>query len=148
MRHGRPELGRREIQRAIRVLEEYSRKYPRDPEAHFWIGEWTFYGLADRLHGLQRVRRSLDLDPGNAYFRFNYAILLYYAGRTEGMVEQMQEVLRRDPSILQAHRWLALGLHRLGRIGEALYHRRLGETVKPGSELVFEDPPPAHALPT
>ncbi len=86
--------------------------------AHMYEEQVAMYGSSDLVSkAIEEYRKAIDADPGSEYLTSGLAELYAKTGRIRDAVLQAQEILKRDPNNLDAHKLL-------GRI----YLRSLGDT--------------------
>jgi tetratricopeptide (TPR) repeat protein len=89
--------------------------------AHMYEEQVTVYGRSELANkALEEYRLAIEADPSSEFLTSGLAELYVKTGRIRDAVLQAQDILKRDPSNLEAHKLL-------GRI----YLRSLGDT--PGS---------------
>jgi tetratricopeptide (TPR) repeat protein len=85
--------------------------------AHIYEELVTVYGRSDlATKAIEEYRQAIDADPGSAYLTSGLAELYAKTGRIRDAVLEAQDILKRDPKNLEAHKLL-------GRI----YLRSLGD---------------------
>src|SRR5437667_4666995 len=85
--------------------------------AHMYEEEMAVYGRSDLVtKAIQEYRMAIEADPTSEYLSSALAELYARTGRIRDAVSEAQEILKRDPNNLEAHRLL-------GRI----YLRSLGD---------------------
>ena len=85
--------------------------------AHIYEELVTVYGRSDLANkAIDEYRQAIDADPGSAYLTSGLAELYAKTGRIRDAVLEAQDILKRDPKNLEAHKLL-------GRI----YLRSLGD---------------------
>jgi len=85
--------------------------------AHIYEELVTVYGRSDLANkAIYEYRQAIDADPGSAYLTSGLAELYAKTGRIRDAVLEAQDILKRDPKNLEAHKLL-------GRI----YLRSLGD---------------------
>ena len=85
--------------------------------AHIYEELVTVYGRSDLANkAIEEYRQAIDVDPGSAYLTSGLAELYAKTGRIRDAVLEAQDILKRDPKNLEAHKLL-------GRI----YLRSLGD---------------------
>jgi tetratricopeptide (TPR) repeat protein len=85
--------------------------------AHIYEELVTVYGRSDLANkAIEEYRQAIDADPGSAYLTSGLAELYAKTGRIRDAVLEAQDILKRDPKNLEAHKLL-------GRI----YLRSLGD---------------------
>jgi tetratricopeptide (TPR) repeat protein len=85
--------------------------------AHIYEELVTVYGRSDlATRAIEEYRQAIDADPGSAYLTSGLAELYAKTGRIRDAVLEAQDILKRDPKNLEAHKLL-------GRI----YLRSLGD---------------------
>ena len=108
---GPPSRGEREKlmrmfqeQRARRrqELAKHLAKHPRDPNAHFELGQ--LYALDGHIEkGIREYRTVTQIVPDHVTAYFNLGILYHRSGQLEQAIETFREVLRLDPTDLPTH---------------------------------------------
>lgn len=88
---------------------------------------WTYQGLANTLTKMKRYDEAdvafaklMELDPDDAQFWWNWALMLNQAGRNEDCVEKCRRAAELDPTYFKAYKTWAYALHSLDRLDEAL----------------------------
>jgi tetratricopeptide (TPR) repeat protein len=81
---------------AIDVLEEGRNIYPENTDILVTLSE-SYIG-ADKIDvAMDAFKASVEQDPGNQHFRYNYGVLLLNANRYEEAEEQFTKALEIDP---------------------------------------------------
>jgi tetratricopeptide (TPR) repeat protein len=81
---------------AIEVLEEGRNLYPENTDILVTLSE-SYIG-ADKIDvAMDAFKASVEQDPGNQHFRYNYGVLLLNANRYEEAEEQFTKALEIDP---------------------------------------------------
>ncbi len=81
---------------AIDVLEEGRNLYPENTDILVTLSE-SYIG-ADKIDvAMDAFKASVEQDPGNQHFRYNYGVLLLNANRYEEAEEQFTKALEIDP---------------------------------------------------
>lgn len=68
------------------------------------------------------VQRAQQLDPVSPVIGITAVRIEYFARQYQRAIELLRELLEREPSLSQAHYYMAMSLGELGRPGEALQH--------------------------
>jgi tetratricopeptide (TPR) repeat protein len=90
--------------------------------AHIYEELVTVYGRSDLANkAIEEYRQAIEADPGSAYLTSGLAELYAKTGRIRDAVLEAQDILKRDPKNLEAHKLL-------GRI----YLRSLGDMQNGG----------------
>jgi tetratricopeptide (TPR) repeat protein len=90
--------------------------------AHIYEELVTVYGRSDLANkAIEEYRQAIEADPGSAYLTSGLAELYAKTGRIRDAVLEAQDILKRDPKNLEAHKLL-------GRI----YLRSLGDMQTSG----------------
>jgi tetratricopeptide (TPR) repeat protein len=90
--------------------------------AHMYEEQVAMYGRSDLANkAIEEYRQAIDSDPGSEYLTAGLAELYAKTGRIRDAVVEAQDILKRDPKNLEAHKLL-------GRI----YLRSLGD-IQAGS---------------
>src|SRR5437762_12432133 len=85
--------------------------------AHMYEEQVAMYGRTELANkAIEEYRQAIDADPGSAYLTSGLAELYAKTGRIRDAVLEAQDILKRDPKNLEAHKLL-------GRI----YLRSLGD---------------------
>jgi len=96
--------------------------------AHMYEEEITAYGRSElTTKAIEEYRAAIDADPSSEYLTSALAELYAKTGRIRDAVTEAQDIIKRDPSNLEAHKLL-------GRI----YLRSLGDMPGNGSENVLK----------
>ena len=97
--------------------------------AHMYEEQVAVYGRSDLANkAIEEYRAAIDADPGSEYLTSALAELYAKTGRIRDAVMEAQEILKRDPNNLEAHKLL-------GRI----YLRSLGDVQSgQGSQNVLK----------
>src|SRR6202035_2077642 len=91
--------------------------------AHLYEEQVTAYGRSELAHkAMEESRLAIDADPSSEFLTAGLAELYVKTGRIRDAVLQAQEIIKRDPNNLEAHKLL-------GRI----YLRSLGD-LQPGTQ--------------
>ncbi|HYX23049.1 MAG TPA: FG-GAP-like repeat-containing protein [Thermoanaerobaculia bacterium] len=82
------------------------------PEELLWhhrnLGKAFYENPTTQYQAVQELKAALDLAPGSARERLNYALALLKAGKTEEGIAELLKVQKQDPSI--PHTWFNLGI--------------------------------------
>src|SRR5262249_8374900 len=90
--------------------------------AHMYEEQVAVYGRSDLANkAIEEYRAAIDADPGSEYLTSALAELYAKTGRIRDAVMEAQDILKRDPNNLEAHKLL-------GRI----YLRSLGDVQQGG----------------
>jgi len=88
---------------------------------------WTYQGLANTLTRMKRYDEAdlafaklMELDPDDAQYWWNWALMLNQAGRNEDCIEKCRKSAELDPTYYKAYKTWAYALHSLHRLDEAL----------------------------
>ena len=81
---------------AIDVLEEGRKLYPENKSILVSLSE-SYVGANKIDVAMDAFKASVEQDPGNQYFRYNYGVLLLNANRYEEAEEQFTKALEIDP---------------------------------------------------
>src|ERR1700735_5618997 len=96
--------------------------------AHLYEEQVTAYGRSELANkAMEEYRLAIDADPSSEFLTAGLAELYVKTGRIRDAVLQAQEILKRDPNNLEAHKLL-------GRI----YLRSLGDMPGNGSDNVLK----------
>ncbi len=93
---------------------------PGSAEAHAVLGQialrqdWNFE-VAER-----ELRRAVELNPGGATFHLQMAVLLYYQGRFEEGLHEVDLARGADPHWTPVYRTESLLMHRSGQVARAI----------------------------
>jgi tetratricopeptide (TPR) repeat protein len=91
--------------------------------AHMYEEQVAMYGSSELVSkAIDEYRKAIDADPGSEYLTSGLAELYAKTGRIRDAVLEAQDILKRDPNNLEAHKLL-------GRI----YLRSLGDTQNTSS---------------
>ena len=75
--------------------------------AHMYEEEMAVYGRSDLVSkAIQEYRLAIDADPGSEYLTSALAEVYARTGRIRDAVSEAQEILKRDPQNLEAHKLL------------------------------------------
>src|SRR5207302_3462536 len=75
--------------------------------AHMYEEEMAVYGRSDLVSkAIQEYRLAIDADPTSEYLTSALAEIYARTGRIRDAVSEAQEILKRDPQNLEAHRLL------------------------------------------
>src|SRR6185312_16018877 len=75
--------------------------------AHMYEEEMAAYGRSDLVSkAIDEYRMALEADPNSAYLSSGLAELYARTGRIRDAVSEAQDILKRDPQNLEAHRLL------------------------------------------
>jgi tetratricopeptide (TPR) repeat protein len=75
--------------------------------AHMYEEEMAVYGRSDLMtKAIQEYRLAIEADPTSQYLTSGLAELYARTGRIRDAVSEAQEILKRDPNNLEAHRLL------------------------------------------
>jgi Tfp pilus assembly protein PilF len=104
---------------AMRLLEAYSRREPRDPRAFRSLG--LLHADAQRLPEAEAsFRRATELDDRHADTWNNLGFVILAAGRPVDAVQPLQRAVALDGTQLRYRNNLGFALARSGRLSEAL----------------------------
>lgn len=88
---------------------------------------WTYQGLANTLTRMKRYDEAdlafaklMELDPDDAQYWWNWALMLNQAGRNEDCIEKCRKAAELDPTYFKAYKTWAYALYSLERRDEAL----------------------------
>src|SRR5580704_1227564 len=96
--------------------------------AHMYEDEFAVYGRSELANkAIEEYRQAIDADPTSEYLTAGLAELYAKTGRIRDAVIEAQDILKRDPSNLEAHKLL-------GRI----YLRSLGDQESAGSQNMLK----------
>jgi tetratricopeptide (TPR) repeat protein len=96
---------------------DHSAAYYHYALAHMYEEQVTVYGRSDLANkAIEEYRLAIDADPGSEFLNAGLAELYVKTGRIRDAVLEAQDILKRDPNNLEAHKLL-------GRI----YLRSLGD---------------------
>lgn len=97
--------------------------------AHMYEDQWSVYARSDLASkAIDEYRLAIEADPESQYLNAGLAELYAKTGRIRDAVQEAQDILKRDPNNLEAHKLL-------GRI----YLRSLGDTQSgSGSDNVLK----------
>jgi tetratricopeptide (TPR) repeat protein len=97
--------------------------------AHMYEDQWAVYARSDLAsRAIDEYRLAIEADPESEYLNAGLAELYAKTGRIRDAVQEAQDILKRDPNNLEAHKLL-------GRI----YLRSLGDLQSgSGSESVLK----------
>ena len=85
--------------------------------AHMYEDQWTVYARSDLASkAIEEYRAAIEADPESEYLNSGLAELYAKTGRIRDAVQEAQDILKKDPNNLEAHKLL-------GRI----YLRSLGD---------------------
>ena len=85
--------------------------------AHMYEDQWSVYARSDLANkAIDEYRLAIEADPSSEYLNAGLAELYAKTGRIRDAVQEAQDILKRDPNNLEAHKLL-------GRI----YLRSLGD---------------------
>jgi len=105
---------------------------PNQAEAMSLLGLLDVLEHCDVAGGLERVRRSLELEPHNQRSLTRAAVVERKRGRMEDAIRYAEHALRADPLSPNAHAVLSLTYYFAGRLDEAEAMRRRLLTLSPG----------------
>jgi tetratricopeptide (TPR) repeat protein len=75
---------------------------------HRNLGKAFYENPTTQYQAVQELKAALDLAPGSARERLNYALALLKAGKTDDGIAELQKVQQQAPSI--PHTWFNLGI--------------------------------------
>jgi len=81
---------------AINILEEGRKLYPENKDILVTLSE-SYVGANKIDVAMDTFKASVEADPNNQYFRYNYGVLLLNANRYEEAEEQFTKALEIDP---------------------------------------------------
>ena len=86
--------------------------------AHMYEEEMAAYGRSDLVtKAIEEYRLALEADPASEYLSSGLAEIYARSGRIKDAVSEAQDILKRDPQNLEAHRLLGhIYLRSLGEI--------------------------------
>lgn len=89
---------------------------------HRNLGKAFFENPTTKKEAVEELRKALELAPGSARDRLNYALALLGAGQIAEGVAELEKVQKQDPSL--PHTWFNLGVQ-YKRMGE--FERAIGQ---------------------
>src|SRR2546430_2303975 len=96
--------------------------------AHMYEEQITVYGRSDLANkAIEEYRLAIEADPSSEFLTSGLAELYVKTGRIRDAVLEAQDIIKRDPNNLEAHKLL-------GRI----YLRSLGDLPTGGSDNVLK----------
>src|SRR6266699_2917117 len=97
--------------------------------AHMYEEQVAMYGRSELANkAIEEYRQAIDADPTSEYLTAGLAELYAKTGRIRDAVMEAQDILKRDPNNLEAHKLLGrIYLRSLGDIqsGNALFRTRI-----------------------
>lgn len=104
---------------ATALLETMTAKHPESSEAHFYLGQIYGRQKSDPQRSLDELQKAIRLDPDRIEYREEIVNVYYRLQRYPPALEQLDEILRRDPTNADALYRKAAILHSQGRAEEA-----------------------------
>jgi serine/threonine protein kinase/Tfp pilus assembly protein PilF len=115
--------------KSIRILEQLANKYPKEKEAHCYLG--MFLASYDRDKAIEEYNKALELDP-------NYAEVVGYLAlqwRTKGNFEKALDLYKKyvslSPGDANPYDSMANLYFRMGRIDDAIANFKEALRIKP-----------------
>lgn len=107
---------------------------------------WTHARLGSLLASLGRyaeslphLRRSLELDPGDALVRSDYGVALLYAGELEQAESELAKAREQRTASADAYEFHAIALSALGRLEESLAAFERAVALEPALATVYAE---------
>jgi adenylate cyclase len=85
----------------------------------------------------QAARRSVELDPSNAFAHLAFGIAARFAGQPQESMGAARQALELNPSDWRVHAELALILAQTGAAEEALEHVERGMRLSPRDSMIY-----------
>jgi len=127
----------KELQQEIKIKKAAVDKAPKDPNARFDLAI-TYAYSNNILDGWSELRKVNDLDPnfknyaykfwakkviadpGNWKIRFRYAFALYFNGKKQEAIDELENVLISDPYNVWAYGYISLIYGEMNQIDNAI----------------------------
>ena len=109
----------RYYEKAIAVLEDILAAHPSNARAHYYLGQIFGSQQRDPNRSLAELRQAIQLEPDSIEFRQELVSVYYRLQRFPPALEQLEEILKRDPANREALYQKAVILHIRGEIPEA-----------------------------
>ncbi|MBX9963230.1 MAG: tetratricopeptide repeat protein [Burkholderiales bacterium] len=121
---------------ALAVAEAALQRHPRDPRVVMRLG--TLLLMQQHFDEAERhYRRGLELDPANADWHYNLALVHGGRGDNARSIESYRCALALDPGHRDAHFNLATELHEIDELDEAIDHYMAADAIEPGHRDVL-----------
>jgi tetratricopeptide (TPR) repeat protein/O-antigen ligase len=90
--------GKGDYKKAISFLKDCLKKAPDNAELHFWIADRSFYHRDEYGWNFTEsyYKKALQLAPKNAFYRMWHGIHLFYLGKYEEAVKDLEMALTMD----------------------------------------------------
>ena len=108
-----------------------------DPQVHVFIAHAAMRLAAPAL-ATTSMGRAVELAPGDAVLRFQFACLLAHQGQAARAIPHFRESLAQQPQNAEGRRLLGVALQGLGRHSEALAPLREARSLAPTEPRVLE----------
>ena len=118
------------LDEAITELQSVVARHPNDADARLKLANALFVKEGRMNDAIRQYEAAAALGP-NPELEIELANLLLAQGRTEEAVGYYRHVVQMQPTSALAHYNLAVGLHRLGQLSEAIVHYREALRIDP-----------------
>jgi tetratricopeptide (TPR) repeat protein len=89
---------RKDFDKAFSILYECLTLYPNNAKVHFTIAEYAIYGVGDWKEAFKEFEKALELQPGNTWYRYWYAVHLFRNKKYQKAEKQFKKVIELDPT--------------------------------------------------
>lgn len=105
--------------KAVEIYQQIGKNHPETAEAHFRLGQIWGAQLTDPDRSLSELKEAVRLAPDRIEYREELASIYYRLQRFPPALEQVEEILKRDPRNDNALYQKAVILYTQGHIPEA-----------------------------
>lgn len=121
---------------ALAVAESALQRHPSDPRVFMRLGTLQF--MLQRFDAAEtHYRRGLALDPANADWHYNLALVYGGRGESARAIESYRSAIALDPGHRDAHFNLATELHEIDELEAAIDHYLAADAIAPGHRDVL-----------
>ena len=125
-----------DLQGAIATATAVLAQHPRDPRVFMRLG--TLHLLQQRFDEAEtHYRRGLELDPANADWHYNLALVYGGRGDSTRAIASYRSAIARQPAHRDAHFNLATELHEIDELEDAIDHYLAADAIEPGHRDVL-----------
>lgn len=125
-----------DLQGALAAAMAVLAHHPRDPRVFMRLG--TLHLLQERFDEAESYyRRGLELDPANADWHYNLALVHGGRGDSARAIESYRSAIALQPAHRDAHFNLATELHETDELEDAIDHYLAADAIEPGHRDVL-----------
>jgi serine/threonine protein kinase/Tfp pilus assembly protein PilF len=119
----------------IHILEEIISKYPREKEAHFWLGHYI--RSSDKNRSIKEMETVLELDPNFAGAYNELGIIDMYDGNFEEALEHLKKCASLAPKNGNAFDTLGELYFKWGKLDKAVSSREKAVKILPDEYRIY-----------